>query len=371
MSDIGLDLAGGGLASEIDTLAERYLAQPQAADLLKWARAAFRDDPIAFARVLPRLISPELPYTTANGLKRLLTQLRSIVTLNESLMRIAILGGSNTRPLAELLELYLHAGGIRAEIYEFDYGTFRQELLDPTSGLHRFDAEFVLILPTWRDIERRPMPGNTRETIDAKIADEVAAWSNYWSAALPAGTQIIQDNFIPPPFRPLGNLDGVHDVGFSRFIRRLNDALIDAAPPSVTIHDADLLAQAHGRWKWSDERSFYDVKLSCAPTMLPYYANSLASQLLMQRGRSKKCLALDLDNTLWGGVIGDDGLEGIQIGQGDPRSEAFASLQAYIKSLKERGVILAVCSKNTESIAREAFENHPEMICGSMTFHAL
>ena len=212
------------------------------------------------------------------------------------------------RPLAELLELYLHAGGIRAEIYEFDYGTFRQELLDPTSGLHRFDAEFVLILPTWRDIERRPMPGNTRETIDAKIADEVAAWSNYWSAALPAGTQIIQDNFIPPPFRPLGNLDGVHDVGFSRFIRRLNDALIDAAPPSVTIHDAGRLAPAHGRWKWSDERSFYDVKLSCAPTMLPYYANSLASQLLMQRGRSKKCLALDLDNTLWGGVIGDDGV---------------------------------------------------------------
>jgi FkbH-like protein len=96
--------------------------------------------------------------------------------------------------------------------------------------------------------------------------------------------------------------------------------------------------------------------------MLVDYAHDLASLVLALRGQSRKCLVLDLDNTVWGGVIGDDGLGGIRLGQGDPEGEAYSAFQAYAKSLKERGVILAVASKNTESIAKEAFEKHPEMV---------
>jgi len=92
------------------------------------------------------------------------------------------------------------------------------------------------------------------------------------------------------------------------------------------------------------------------------YAYGLASLVLAQRGAVRKCLALDLDNTLWGGVIGDDGLSGICLGQGDPRGEAFVEFQRYVRALRQRGVILAVCSKNEEAIAREAFEKHPEMV---------
>ena len=87
-----------------------------------------------------------------------------------------------------------------------------------------------------------------------------------------------------------------------------------------------------------------------------------ASLILAQLGVVKKCLVLDLDNTLWGGVIGDDGLGGIRLGQGDPESEAFVAFQRYVKGLRQRGVILAVCSKNTDSIAREVFEKHPDMV---------
>jgi FkbH-like protein len=101
--------------------------------------------------------------------------------------------------------------------------------------------------------------------------------------------------------------------------------------------------------------------MPCAPAYLVDYAHSVASILSAQAGVGKKCLVLDLDNTLWGGVIGDDGLGGIRLGQGDPGSEAFSAFQKFIKALRTRGVILAVCSKNDESTAREAFEKHAEM----------
>src|SRR5262249_16801098 len=107
---------------------------------------------------------------------------------------------------------------------------------------------------------------------------------------------------------------------------------------------------------------YHHAKLPCSPEHLVDYAHSLASLVLAQSGLGRKCLVLDLDNTLWGGVIGDDGLGGIRLGQGDPETEAYAAFQRYAQALPRRGVILAVCSKNTESIAREAFETHPEMV---------
>ena len=123
----------------------------------------------------------------------------------------------------------------------------------------------------------------------------------------------------------------------------------------------DALAATHGNWEWSDERFYFDAKLPCAPQLLPVLAHSLVSLILAIRGKSRKCLVLDLDNTLWGGVIGDDGMGGIILGHGDAQGEAFSSFQQYALRLKDRGVILAVCSKNDEKVAREAFESHPEM----------
>ena len=142
----------------------------------------------------------------------------------------------------------------------------------------------------------------------------------------------------------------------------MNRTLAERAPAYVTIHDADHLAASAGRWRWADERFFHHAKLPCAPECLVDYAHSVGSLVAAQTGVGKKCLVLDLDNTLWGGVIGDDGLGGIKLGQGEGEGEAFLSFQRYVKSLKSRGVILAVCSKNEDHIAREAFEKHPEMV---------
>ena len=142
----------------------------------------------------------------------------------------------------------------------------------------------------------------------------------------------------------------------------MNLALQDSAPPYVTIHDIDHLSAVSGRWEWGDDRFFHHAKLPCSPERLVDYAHSLSSLIVAQLGAGRKCLVLDLDNTLWGGVIGDDGLGGIRLGQGDPESESFVAFQRYAKSLCERGVILAVCSKNTESVARQVFEEHAEMV---------
>jgi FkbH-like protein len=341
---------------------ERFLADPSDPALIPQIKADLKAGNVeALARDLPRVIVPGLDFTTANSLYRQLGQLRKRTDLKARRTKVAVLGSFTTKPLADLLDLFLFAGHIELHLYEADYGTFRQELLDPDSGLYQFRPEFVILAITWRDLGRRPEVSDGREAIEEKVRAEVADWESLWSAARRLGCRIIQNNFDAPPWRLFANLESRHPAGFSRFIETVNREIQDAAPPYVTIHDIDHLAAAWGRWQWGDERYYYHAKLPCAPACLVDYAHSLASLILAQLGLAKKCLVLDLDNTLWGGVIGDDGLGGIRIGQGDPESEAFVAFQQYVLALGRRGVILAVCSKNTESIAKEVFEKHAEM----------
>jgi FkbH-like protein len=348
---------------------DRFLASvggPSATDgeLLKWIKAELKaGNTDRLADVFPRLLIPSLDYTTAHALHRVLGQLRQMARLHDRTAKIAVLGGFTTHQLVSLLELFLSVGRVGAEIYEAEYGALRQEILDPDSGLYRSRPDFVFIATTWRDLGHRPELSDDRAEVRRKVEAEAADWTSLWGLAHgQLGCQIIQNNFDAPPWRALGNLEARHPAGFGRYIALVNHALQDAAPPYVTIHDVDHLAAAWGRWKWGDERFYHQAKLPCSPEHLVDYAHSLASLILAQLGLGKKCLVLDLDNTLWGGVIGDDGLGGIRIGQGDPESEAFAAFQHYAKELCRRGVILAVCSKNTDSLAREVFEKHPEMV---------
>ena len=348
---------------------ERFLASEggpsaTAGELLRWIKAELKAGNIDVLRdVFPRLLTPGLDYTTANALHHLLGQLGQKARLHDRTARIAVLGTFTTHQLVSLLELFLAAGRVGVEIYEADYGTLRQEILDPDSGLYGSRPDFVVVATTWRDLGHRPEPSDDRAEVRRKVEAETADWTSLWGIAhARLGCQIIQNNFDTPPWRALGNLEGRHPAGFGRYVSLVNHALQDAAPPYVTIHDVDYLSAAWGRWEWGDERFYHHAKLPCSPEHLVDYAHSLASLILAQLGLGKKCLVLDLDNTLWGGVIGDDGLGGIRIGQGDPESEAFAAFQRYAKELCRRGVILAVCSKNTDSLAREVFEKHPEMV---------
>jgi FkbH-like protein len=350
-------------------LAEKLLSsgsrdEGASGELLRWMKGEVKKGrPDLALAVLPCLVTPDLDYTLAVLLHRTLKQARRPRTDEDRVVRIALLGSSTTHPILDLLDLFLGAQQISADFYEANYGTIHQEILDRSSGLHRFQPHFVLILTSWRDLRHRPRLGATREELRHRIDAEVADWSILWNIARDQlHCQVIQSNFVCPPWRALGNLETSHPGGFRRFITHVNQALEDAAPTGVTIHDVDGLAAAAGRWQWCDERFYFQAKLPCAPDCLVDYAHSLASILLPQLGAAKKCLVLDLDNTLWGGVVGDDGVFGIRLGQGTPEGEAFVAFQTYVKALRERGVILAICSKNDERIARQVFETHPAMV---------
>ncbi len=306
---------------------------------------------------------PDLDYSSAQALLRFYRLLKGQGGGRESQVRIAVLGGYNTSSLAPLIELYLFGAGASSEIYESHYGVFRQEILDPNSRLYSFEPKMVFIATGWRDVSYLPLISDGREEVRERCKRETDDWLRLWKTLHERlGCAIIQNNFDFPTWRVLGNHDSRHPSGLSNYLAHLNLAFQEQAPPYVIIHDVDHMAALKGRLAWSDARFYHYGKLPCASQYLADYAQSVASLIAAQTGRNKKCLVLDLDNTLWGGVIGEDGLEGIRLGQGDPEGEAFASFQKYLKGLRERGIILAACSKNEDSIAREVFEKHPEMV---------
>jgi len=313
------------------------------------------------ALALQRIVDPAMEYTSAISLYRIRRKLADKLRRPVKL-RIAILSSFTTDQLKQLIDLFLFAAGLEAELYVADYGLIRQEILDPASELYNFKPSLIYIATTWRDLARRPGLSDVADSVQELVEAECKDWLGLWDTAYQRSrSQIVQNNFDSPPWRQLANHEMRHCAGFGRFVARVNGRLADSAPPFVTIHDVDHLSASAGRWAWADERFYHHAKLPCAPAYLVDYAHSVASILAAQSGAGRKCLVLDLDNTLWGGIVGDDGLGGIRLGQGDAESEGFSAFQRYVKGLRMRGVILAVCSKNEERTAREVFEKHPEM----------
>ena len=314
------------------------------------------------AELLRCSLAPTLDYTTAQALCRIQKHLKAEVPGTQK-VRLAILGSFTTDLMGPIIDLYLFGAEITAEIYSADFGVFRQEILNPDSPLYEFKPKVIYLATSWKDLGRRPTLEDDRSAVLRLAKAEFSDWMALWKTAHERlGCQIIQNNFDSPPWRSLGNHEMRHPSSLGRFIAQMNQVFQEQAPPYVTLHDVDYLAASAGRWAWGDERFFHQAKLPCAPEFLVDYGHSVASLLIAIQGLSKKCLVLDLDNTLWGGIIGDDGLGGIRLGQGDPEGEAFLAFQRYVKSLQDRGIILAVCSKNEESFAKEVFEKHSEMV---------
>jgi FkbH-like protein len=327
---------------------------------MKEAKDAGRFEELAAA--LRLALTPTLDFTSVQSLNRFYKAVPPL-TGGRAKIKLAILGGFTTHQLRDFIELYLFAAGVSAEIYEADYGVFQQEILDPNSGLYEFKPNVVYLATHWRNLGHLPTLSNSAQEVSALLEAEYRDWALLWQTAHDRlGCQILQNNFDTPPWRSLDNHEMRHTAALSKFIAEINRLLMERAPSYATIHDVDALSANAGRRAWGNERFFLLAKMPCAPEYLVEYAHSVSSILAAQRGLSRKCLVLDLDNTLWGGVIGDDGIGGIRIGQGDPEGEGFLLFQRYVKTLQMRGVILAVCSKNDERTAREVFEKHPDMI---------
>lgn len=278
--------------------------------------------------------------------------------------RIAILGGSTTAEIKDMLELFLLKDGIKPEFYESGYSRFGEEVIFSEPALRDFAPELIYIHTTNVNIGRYPSVTDTGEDIDRLVAAEVNRFKQIWDRiADDYSCPVIQNNFELPHYRSLGNLDSYDIHGRTRFIAALNQLFADEARQrqNLYLNDINYLSAWFGLERWHDKRSWYAYKYAMNIEATPLLAHSVASIIRAILGQTKKCLVLDLDNTLWGGVIGDDGVHGIRIGKETPEAEAFTEFQQYVKGLKERGVILAVCSKNDETNAREGF-THPDSI---------
>jgi FkbH-like protein len=270
--------------------------------------------------------------------------------------RVALAGSYTTSQLGRLLCLAAFEAGIDVELYESQFGQYSQDLLDRSSGLYAFRPEFVILavhegglqLPEWSDDP------------EAAVNSELARWQQLWScAATHAAARVIQHTAAIPTAQPFGHLAGRLGTRYA-MAQQLNARMMREAPPGVAFVDCDQLAADFGKRAWFDQRYFYLTKQALAPDALWVLARQTAAVLVAALGLSRKCVVLDLDGTLWGGIIGEDGLAGIALG-GGPAGEAHADFQSFLVSLKRKGLVLAVASKNNERDARLPFEKHPDM----------
>lgn len=283
---------------------------------------------------------------------------------NQLASRIAILGGSTTHEVRSILELFLLANGIRPTFYESQYNAYYEEVMFDDPSLKEFKPEVVFIHTTCMNLSRYPQPGDSEADVDALLAQEVAKFNAYWDKIESSlGAVIVQNNFDLPRERPLGNLDSSAVFGRINYVTRLNQAFAERArrDSRFFVNDIQYLSAQVGLTQWFDFNCWYSYHMAVSPTGSVALAQSVAAIIKASYGKSKKCLVLDLDNTLWGGVVGDDGVENLQLGRDHPVGEAYQSFQRYAKSLRDRGILLAVCSKNDVENAKAGF-SHPDSV---------
>ncbi len=283
--------------------------------------------------------------------------------------RIAVVGGVTIDYLRRAIACAVAAEGVFPVTYQATFGSYVQDILDPASALHAFAPDLIVIAPSHRDlIAPLPIAATAAET-DAALEPAVALFRKLWASLAARKIRIIQHLLVPPVARYRGPADRLAPAAPANQVRRLNDALLAAGRGLVHFLDMEQLATAIGSRRWSAERFHYAAKLDFDPRWLPDYLAPFRAAWRAANARAKKLLALDLDNTLWGGVIGDDGVEGIALGPASAAGEAFADWQRMLKGLAERGVVLAVCSKNAPEIAATGF-THPNSVLRREDFAA-
>jgi FkbH-like protein len=279
-------------------------------------------------------------------------------------LRILVLGGSTTSEVVGLLELLLLADGFEPVILESGYNRYYEDAVMEPEKIREFRPDVIYIHTNFMNLRQFPEAGCQAADFEALVGAEIGRFRTIWESLQEvAPCQIIQNNFEHPPTALFGNSDSVLYAGKTRFVNQLNLEFAKAATGSrrLLIQDLNGLSARLGHRQWFDWNRWYSYKLPVTPEASHAIATSLAAMIGAMLGRAKKCLVLDLDNTLWGGVIGDDGLDKIQIGKDTPVAEAYSAFQQYCLELRNRGVLLAVCSKNDPEIARSGF-THPDSV---------
>ncbi len=298
-------------------------------------------------------------------LGRIIEQLRSAGTSLAPLtpFRLGLMGNGTLDLLVPALVASAARHGIALECIRAGYDQVIQDALDPDSAMNLARPDAVLVALDYRGLPLRLAPG------DAEVAHAGVQSALDQIASVRAGLRqhggatCILQTLAPPVETVFGQLDravpGTMRWASDRFNRELADAVVGGQD---VLLDVAAIAETVGLSEWHSAEQYNIAKLPFNNRFVPLYADHVARLIGAMRGRSRRCLILDLDNTVWGGVIGDDGLEGIKVAQGDAVGEAHLSVQRLALALRDRGVVLAVSSKNDDDVARRPFREHPEML---------
>ena len=278
--------------------------------------------------------------------------------------KIAVLGGSTTSDIIAMLDVFLLEQGIEAEFYESEYAQYWQDAVFSNDELDSFKPDLIFIHTTSRNISQKVNPAMKKEDCKEILEKEFLRFKTMWDKLDERfGCPIIQNNFELPAYRIMGNREAYDSRGMVNFVTKLNVMLYDYAESreNFYINDINYISACYGLDKWSSLQYWYMYKYAMTLDAVPEFAFNLSNIVKSIFGKNKKAIALDLDNTLWGGVVGDDGVDGIEIGEETPNGQAYREFQSYIKEFKNIGVMLTVCSKNDEENAIAGL-NHPDCL---------
>jgi FkbH-like protein len=314
--------------------------------------------------------------TLALNLSQLSTLARACASVDKTScdpnrqLRLRLLSHGTVDLIATALVATAPRHGLLVEASVAQFGSWMQEALDPRSATHQAAPDAVLLCLDHRAFELSPCLDDNAQA-EAKVQAALAQITTACAALQQSRQCTVIFQTIPAPAADLlGHMDTQVPGTTRAMVERLNALLRQHRAPGQLLLDAAHLAAQAGSSRWQDTALWATGKIPLSAEATPLYADHVCRLLMAQRGYSKKCLVLDLDNTLWGGVIGDDGMAGIVLGQGSAVGEAHVAVQAAALALRTRGVVLAVCSKNDDSIARQAVREHPEMLLREEHFAA-
>ncbi len=263
--------------------------------------------------------------------------------------KIAILGGSTTAAIRQMMELFLLNNGIKPEFYESEYNKFYEDAVFDNEELKQFAPDIIYVCTSNRNITAYPQLSDDENAVKSLLETEYDKFHNVWTGLKERyGCPIIQNNFELPMYRLMGNREAADIHGKVNFIHELNRRFAEYAQKNDSFYlcDIEYISADYGLKEWSDPFYFHMYKYAMNVNAIPYLSFNVANIIKSIFGKNKKGFVLDLDNTLWGGVIGDDGVEGIKVGPEESEGQFYAEFQRYLKEHKQLGVILNIDSKN-------------------------
>ena len=278
-------------------------------------------------------------------------------------IKIALIGDTATQFLATAIRGAGVERGYQIDLFEAEYNQVERQFLDPTSELYQFDADYIVLFQSTHKLgERHSLLSPNQQ--DALAEERLAFVASICENPLLANKKIICLDYPEIEDTVFGSYATKVSSSLTYQVRKLNMGLMDLSQQYANLFICDIagLQNKLGRDLMFAPNVYVSTEMVLSIDALPYVAGRVMDIVCAIKGQFKKCLILDLDNTVWGGVIGDDGLEGIQLGHGLGIGKAFTEFQMWVKKLKQRGIIICVASKNNEETAKEPFEKHPDMI---------